>query len=438
MFGSRGRLVVVGLAVILVILAVVWLALEYFIPTPPSAITIATSVEGGAYELLGNRYKEILARSHVTVNVRRTEGAGENLRLLQDKNSNVQVGLVPGGISNGTLSPDLLSLGRISYQPFWLFHRSTEVWPDLTSIKGRIAVGAVGSDARLVLENLLHVSGVDDRTTMVSLVGMPALKALADGQVDGIFAAGSPDSPILQSLLRDPGIQLMNFPRSEALTRIFPSLVQLVLPAGAINFAHNIPATAVNLIGTTNAVLIRRGLHPQIVFLLTQALLEAHGSRGLFQVAGEFPTQTDPEYPMSESARDFYRNGPGFLNRYVPFRIANDVRRMIAILIAVIAITVPVITYAPRLYMVYAQQRLRLLYRRLRLVENAMQETLSAPQAEALQNDLAEIDRATGVVPIRDSDLYFMFRHHLDQIRSRLNARLAEAQRFGRGDCDAI
>jgi hypothetical protein len=64
----------------------------------------------------------------VDVTVLRTNGAAENLRLLQDKSSGVEVGIVAGGVSDTLLSSDLRSLGRINYQPFWVFYRSAEIW----------------------------------------------------------------------------------------------------------------------------------------------------------------------------------------------------------------------------------------------------------------------------------------------------------------------
>jgi hypothetical protein len=81
--------------------------------------------------------------------------------------------------------------------------------------------------------------------------------------------------------------------------------------------------------------------------------------------------------------------------------------------------------FAPRLYEWFVQERLRKLYRRLRVVEKAMQVELTVPQAEALQSDLVDIDRLASAVSMRHSDLYFIFRYHLDQTRSRL----AEAQK---------
>jgi TRAP transporter TAXI family solute receptor len=423
--------VLIVLATILGVLCLCWLALAYYLPAPPSEITIATGVKGGAYELFGNKYKAILARSHVAVDVRVTDGAGDNLALLENRNANVQAAFVGGGVANALTAPDLQSLGRVSYQPFWVFYRSAEVWPDVTSLKGkRLAVGPPGSDTRMVAEGLLRISGTNPETAELSPVfGLPAAKALAAGEIDAAFVGGGPDSSIVQTLLRDSTIKLLNFPRAEALTKIYPFLVRLILPSGVVDFANNNPPADVNLLGTTNAVLVRKDLHPEIIYLLAQALMEVHGEAGLFQHAGEFPTQTDPEYPMSQSARDFYRNGPGFVNRYLPLWVTNYFQRAIAILIAAIAVILPVFRFLPKLYLWFVHQRLRKLYRRLRLVEAATAQELTLAQVETLEDELADIEQESNVVPVRDSDLFFIFKHHLDRTRSRLASRLVEARK---------
>jgi TRAP-type uncharacterized transport system substrate-binding protein len=424
---GRWRLLVALTAGILIV-AASWAVLNYFIPGPPSHITIAAGPPGGTYALIADRYRAVLARSHVTVTVRTTEGASDNLRLLEDDKSGVEVGIVTGGISNATLSPGLLSLGRVSYDPFWVFYRANEAWPDVTSLRGkRIGAGAIGSAAHSVAQKLLAASGIDRETELLQLSGEAEIDALAQRRIDAAVLAGLPSSSTIHALLHDPSARLMNFPRADALTRIYPFLVHLVLPAGAIDFGENIPPADVNLIGTTNAVLVRRNLHPQIVFLLAQAISELHGDAGLFKRAGEFPIASDPEYPMAEGALYFYRNGPTLVNRYLPFWLASYMQRAAAI-IAAFAIVLPALSYTPRLFLWFGQQRLRKLYRRLRVVEQALQGELTGDQAEALLKELDEIDAAAGVVPMRDSDLFFIFRHHLDQTRARLAARLPKMQ----------
>jgi hypothetical protein len=193
-----------------------------------------------------------------------------------------------------------------------------------------------------------------------------------------------------------------------------------VLPKGVIDVDPPNPPSDVTLLGTTSKVLIRRGLHPAIVQLLARTLKEEHDGPGLFQRAGAFPTNVDPEFPVSQVAINYYENGPSLLPRYLPFWMTIYTQRTIAFLIASIAIVLPVFGFAPRLYAWFVQQRLRGLYRRLRVVENALQEELTIPQVEALKNELADLDRASNVVPMLNSDLYFMFRYHLDRTRSRL------------------
>jgi TRAP-type uncharacterized transport system substrate-binding protein len=100
------------LAAILGGAAMVWLALAILIPAPPKKIAIATGQRNQIYQAIGNSYRTILARSGVDVDVRLTNGAVENLALLNDRHSGVTAGIVQGGISDGTQSPDLLSLGR--------------------------------------------------------------------------------------------------------------------------------------------------------------------------------------------------------------------------------------------------------------------------------------------------------------------------------------
>jgi TRAP-type uncharacterized transport system substrate-binding protein len=413
------------LAAIACIAGLAWLALAYLIPAAPSKITIATSFTGDHYQALGTRYQGILAGSDVEVQLRPTDGAKENLRLLNDPNSGIQIGFMQGGVSNSRLAPDLLSLGRIDHQIFWLFYPAGDTLADLTQLKGkRIALGAEDSGDRAVCEKILAAAGVTyDNTTLLPFAPRDAVKALDDGTIDALFLNFSPESPILHTLLEGPQYRLMNFTEAEALTRIFPYLVQLVLPRGAIDLGRKNPATDMTLISTTNVVLVRKEIHPAIIDLLAQAILEAHSAPGLFQKVGDFPTQTDPEYPVAQSARDFYKNGPSFLNRYLPFWMTSYVQRIIAVLVAVIAIVLPVFSYAPKLYLWFIHERMRKLYRRLRVVDKALLTELTTPQVQALQTDLENISRAASIVPMRNSELFFDLRTHIDRTRTHLASR---------------
>jgi TRAP-type uncharacterized transport system substrate-binding protein len=405
-----------------------WLALAYFIPAPPSEFTIATGAKNQTYEAIGKRYQEILARSHVDAELRLTNGALDNIKLLNDPSSGIKVGIAQGGISDSERSPDLLSLGRINYQIYWIFHRAAEPLNDLRQLKGkRIAVGPLGSGQRVTTERILEISGVNsENSTLLNLSAQGAEDGLNDGQIDALFLPIALDAPILQSLLKNPRLRAMSFTEAEAVTRIFPFLVRLVLPRAVIDFEQIVPATDLILIATPNVVLVRKDIHPALIDLLAQAIVEIHGKPGIFQQAGEFPTLTDPEYPLAYSARDLYKNGPSFLNRYLPFWMTSYAQRIIAVLVATIAIVLPVFSYAPKLYLWFVRDRMRKLYRRLRILDKALLMELSIPQLQTLQSDLESIDRAASVVPMRNSDLFFDLRTHVDRTRTHLATRLIE------------
>jgi len=419
------------LAAILCVAGLTWLGMAYLIPAPPSHITIATSPQGEHYHILGTRYQGILSGTDIKVDLRLTDGAKENLRLLNDANSGIQIGFMQGGISNSRLAPDLISLGRLDHQIFWLFYPTGETITDLTQFRGkRIGLGAEGSGDRTVCEKILAVAGITyDNTTLVTVPSEHVINNLDSGGIDAVFRTFSPDTPILDALLRGPQYRLMNFSEAEALTRIFPYLVRLVLPRGAIDLQRKLPTADTTLVATTNVLMVRKGVHPAIVDLLAIAISQAHSSPGLFHKVGEFPTETDPEYPMSQGARDFYKNGPSFLNWYLPFWMTNYAQRVIAVLVAVIAIVVPVFNYVPKLFLWFIHDRVRRLYRRLRIVDNALLAGVGASEMKALQTELESIVRAANIVQMRSSELFFELKSHIDRTRGNFASAEARSRR---------
>ena len=230
------------------------------------------------------------------------------------------------------------------------------------------------------------------------------------------------DEPVLLAMLKDGRVEPMSFAKAEAISRIFPTINRLVMPRGTGDYGRNIPATDVTFIAETNFMAVRKEVHPAIIDILVQTMLEAHRAPGLYQKADEFPTQTDPEFPMAESAVDYYRNGPSFLNRYLPFWITNYLKRFAAVLTAVVAIALPLFGFAPKMYRRLVEFRLGSIYRRLREIEAGSQQSMTASQLAAFESELASIDRQISIfgVPMQHSDLFFSIKSHIDVVRVRL------------------
>ena len=427
MGGLGARLILRGLAAIVSVVAVTWLALWYFIPTPPSTIVMSAGYKDGSLHRIAEHYRERLAKRHVTLDIRFAEGSRGNLKLIEDRNSGVDAVLLFGGVTDARKSPDLISLGRVAYDPMWFFYRGTESLDRISQLKGK-RLGA--SSAFTPVQQVLDVGGINaNNTTYTGQNGPPLVKALKDGEVDAIILLAQLETPFIQSLMRDPSVRLMNVTQAEAFTRLLPFLNRLVLPQGVIDPEKNIPANDVNMIATTTTVVVRKTLHPELIYLLAQTLKEEHGGAGVFQHVGDFPTQTDPELPMAEEAVDFYRNGPSFLHRYLPFWMINYAKRVAAILVTIIAIVIPVFSYAPRVYAWFLQYYIEKLYRRLRAVDASLQSNLAIPEIEALRSDLENIGRAAHVLPLRRSSMFFDLMMHIRLTRAELAARLDALRR---------
>ena len=169
MLGYSRRQLFKGMAAAVAIVSIVSLFLIYFIPTPPSKVTMATAFKGSSFEYYGRQYREIFARSNIDLELRETAGAVENIKLLQDPRSDVQIAFVLGGISDGKHAPGLLSLGAVYNNPYWIFYSSNETFDRLSQLKGkRIAVGPEGSGTRASAEQILGKGGVNSQTATCS------------------------------------------------------------------------------------------------------------------------------------------------------------------------------------------------------------------------------------------------------------------------------
>ena len=96
---SRRSRLSVAVVIFALIGTAAWTAGLFLKPAAPRCIVLASGLEDGLFHQYAKRYVEILARSGVTVEERMTAGAEDNLRLLEDSHSGVDIGFTQGGIA---------------------------------------------------------------------------------------------------------------------------------------------------------------------------------------------------------------------------------------------------------------------------------------------------------------------------------------------------
>lgn len=419
-------MLVVGLPAVLLMVIVLWFLLKLVHPAPPSVITIATGGTQGAYFEFGKRYAEVLERSGITLQVRPTSGSIENLRLLTDPASGVDVALMQGGIVSGSGRGDVVSLGRAFVEPLWVFYRSDRPLEMLHQLKGlRIGIGPDGSGTRHLALALLQTSGLERETVSLSpLTGGPAAEALKAGALDAVFLAMAPESPIIQDLVRDPAIRLMNFAQAEAYTRYLPYLRRIVLPRGAFDLARDVPGGDTALIAPVAAVMARPDLHPALAGLLVDAMREVHGKGGLFSRFGEYPQAVDPEVDLATDVERYYKAGPSFLKRFLPFWLATTLERLLVLALPVAGLLIPMARVLPFVYRWRIKRRFLYWYARLKALESQL---VADPRGGTLSLQRSEIERIDAAVsnipvPLGFSEEYYNLRKAIDLVRQRILA----------------
>jgi len=410
-------------AAILIIFGVNWVLIA-----PPSKVTIATAFRGSGFEQFALRYRDILARSQVELALKSTSGTVANISLLNHAESHVEVGFVQGGLASSKTLPQIVSLGRIAYQPFFLLQRVDGDRTDTTDFRGqKLAVGPQASETRAIAIKIFGEEEALGSPSYSPLSGVTALKQLREGNIDGAFIAVAEGSHVLREALTDGTLKPISFKRADALTKLFPFLVKIEVPAGAIDYQGRIPANDITTIGTTIALVVRSELHPHLISLLAQAAYETHNVSGFYQRAGEFPTTSDPEFEMSDLARDFYRNGPGYATKYIPWWVTHHVQIAFAFAIAILAVIFPIVNLVPRIVRYMVRRRAIESYRRLEIIEaqikDASHDDLITLQEEvdSIYSEILAISIPTSVM-----DPLYGFKTHLNLVRMRVAARLAE------------
>jgi TRAP-type uncharacterized transport system substrate-binding protein len=391
---------------------------------PPKKIVIVTGAEGGANYELGRRYREILAKSGVELQLRSTSGGLENLKRLSDPRSGVSVGFVQGGATTRNESPDLESLGTVFYEPLWLFFRSG-IGKSIQNLRGRkVSIGPQGSAGRALALDLARRTRVD--TIVSEFVDLPPKEAadkLIAGEIDAAFIVTGWDSSVVQQLLGSKGIELGSFQRADALVALYPFLNKLVLPAGVVDFLENRPASDVVLLAPKASLVVRSDLHPAVQHLLLSAAQQIHSLPGIFQKPGQFPAAETIDLPLSEEAQRFYKNGRPFFEEHLPFWMATLVERLVFIFLPLAILIYPALKFLPQAYDWMMRMRVVRLYDEMRSIESEI--NASQREAKELGEQLDRLDdRANALrLPKTYSIMVYTLRSHLRLVRGRLSAR---------------
>lgn len=418
------------------LLTVALLALTYWWlnPTPPKRVVLATGPEQSAYDEFGKRYAEALKRYGIEVELLRSEGSSDNLALL--RSGQADLGFVQGGTADIGFDDEdaITSLGSLFVEPLWLFYREdaaqrirqSDTVSHLSELRGwHVNVGTAGSGVPRLFSTLLDVNRIPPGSLQLSeMEQTPATVAFLDGQIDAVVFASAPESLMVQMLLQTPGIRLLDFAQSEAYSRRFGYLTPVVLPQGVVDLAANNPQQDVRLVASTTSLLASTETHPAILQLFAQTATQLHGGAGWFSRTREYPSLEHTEVPVSQEAVRAITYGPPFLQRYLPFWMANLIERMWLAMGLIIALALPLSRVVPPLYTFRIRSRVFRWYAELRDIEQRA-EAQGDNEGDTVQSLLDQLDTLESkaekiVVPLSHTDELYALRNNIHLVRKKL------------------
>jgi len=256
----------------------------------------------------------------------------------------------------------------------------------------------------------------------MSYSSQEAAAKLVNGDIDVACFVANPQSKTIMELLHSKNVQLLGIDRAEAYAMQYKYLHVLNLAEGVIDMVRNIPSEDRSLVAPTGQLVARSDLHPALIGLLLQAAEEVHYQGGLFGQEGQFPTPHFLDFQLSDEARRFYKHGPPFFQRYLPFWIANFLSRMKIMLLPLLALLFPLFKIMPAIYKWRMRSRIYRWYAELEDIDSAINRDHPAKdiahytdRLDALEQKVCHIS-----VPLSFSEELYQLRLHINLLRGKL------------------
>ena len=397
-------------------------AFNFMKPAPPRNLVIGTGGSSGAYFRYGKEFKKILARDGIQLEVRTTGGTVENLNLLEAKE--IDIAFMQGGEGSRATVNNLISLGSLYYEPIWGFYRLDVPITTFKELKGlRIGTSDKGSPTNSLALKVLPLLGISpEECNLVETHGSQGADMLLKGSLDIAFMVYGYSAPVIQKLLRSKELSPLSMERAEAIVRKNRYLSIVTLPQGIVSFSPDIPSRDIIMLAPTAELVTRSDFHPALIGLFIDAAEEIFSPGGVFEEAGEFPSLKMLDFKTSKDIRRYYKSGPSFLRRYLPFWLANFLDRMKIMLVPLVAILIPFLNFTPQLYRWRMRSKIFRWYQELELLDPELHyEKINAQIPEYLiRLDKLEQKVSNVKVPLGYRESVYNLRIHIDMIRKRL------------------
>lgn len=418
----------VSIPILLLVVASFYLTSKFIEPSSKKEITIATGSIDGEYYNTALKYKEILEKQKVKVNILTSNGSMENIQLLNEKKADIA--FVQNGIDSLKKQTEIKAIASIYYEPLWIFYKNDEYKMDylIQLITKRVSLGREKSGTEDLALKMLNDNGINkENTQLLNNSTEEAKDLLIKGEIDAMFIVSSPNSKIIKELLENPDIKLFNFKRAKAYSRKYTFLESTPLYEGTIDLYRNLPSEDINLLSTTANLIVRNGFSDELTRLILKEIKKVHNKKELFEAANQFPNIENLTIDINEDADRYFTYGDTWLEKIFPYWIASNIDRLSILLIPLITLMIPLSKGFFPLYRWSIRSKIYKWYEQIHKIDLIAE----YESQDKLQDCLAQITilkkeiKQETKVPLSYMGEYYDLIMHLELIISKINTKLS-------------
>ena len=304
---------------------------------PPHHAVIEVGPVGGSFYQIALNYQKFFSARGIELELRPKANSLEIIRDVEDTGTGIDIGFEAQDVS-GYKDASVFTAGHIQLQPLFVF-ASADLGRRiaLTDLRGRKIVmppaNSATSDAAVRMFQLYDITAENTAFTFMPLAD--AATELHARHFDaGVFML-APDNPVVHDLADFSGLRLVPVPEAKAISNHLPFLRPTTLPRGIYDIADGIPPSDVMMLAGTVDVVVRRGLHPYVIYTLLEAMAEVHRGATFLSSAGAYPTITGTELTIHPLAQAYYQSGMPWIYRNLPPWMASFVDRYLLVALGI-------------------------------------------------------------------------------------------------------
>lgn len=428
--GNRNRpgdVRVWGLIVFALVVAV--LGATFMRLHPPNTLTMAAGPKNGGYYQIALKYKKILARDDIELEILETAGSSENVSLLENRTA--QVAILQGGIV--TDDGSIEAIGSILYEPLIpLVRVDADVpgkpsdWRDL-----RISSGAPGSGTFTAFEHLLRAVRLAGNANDLFYYGyQEAVDRLVAGDLEMAIFVAPIEAPYLEDAFWHPELQILQMDHIEAISRRLNYADVVDVPAGALAVERVIPRKNMTLLALDARLAVTPDVHPALINRLTMAAIELHSARSLINEENRFPSTIGTEMPVNNAARLLIQEGPSAWHDWLSYWLAAQVNHMLLLVLPILFILVPTLRAIPAIYSYFMRWRVWQHYPLIREIEEGVETAEDTNNLQLMETQLVELDDHFSKLRLPAAYRHGAYdaRLHIGLVRKKIGERLQQLQ----------